>query len=156
MKNKHGDGYIMVCVTVVILCMLLSVFVSFASAVNIVRQTERNSRVVLDNFVMQNAIDIYDSIKEGTDTIALIDEDEYISQFCSFNSLDLRGDNLYCCDEDGNEQYRLTKPVLTFITEEELKLQAEYTVIIPMYFAGLKFSEASVPITVVSRLDNKF
>ncbi len=156
MKNKRGDGYIMICVTVVILCMLLSVFVSFASAVNIVKQTERNSRVVLDSFVMQNAIDIYDSIKKGKDTITVIDADEYISEFCSFNSLDLRGNSLYCCDKDGNEQYRLTKPVLTFITEGELKLQADYTVIIPMYFAGLKVSEARVPMTVVSRLDNKF
>ena len=156
MKNKRGDGYIMICVTVVILCMLLSVFVSFASAVNIVKQTERNSRVVLDSFVMQNAIDIYDSIKKGKDTITAIDADEYISEFSSFNSLDLRGSVLYCCDKDGNELYRLTKPVLTFITEGELKLQADYTVIIPLYFAGIKVSEAQVPMTVVSRLDNKF
>ncbi len=156
MKNKHGDGYIMICVTVVILCMLISVFVSFASAVNIVKQTKRNSRVVLDSFVMQNAIDIYDSIKEGSDTIAEFDEDEYISEFCSFNSLDLRGDNLYCCDKDGNEQYWLTKPELTFIDEGELKLRADYTVVIPLYFAGIEVSKAQVPITVVSRLDNKF
>ena len=59
MKKKRGEGYISVCVLLIIVCMIISVFITFASAVNIVRQTERNSRVVLDNLVMRGAIDTY-------------------------------------------------------------------------------------------------
>lgn len=63
MINKRGDGYISTCVMIVIVCMLLSVFVTFAVSVNTVKTVERNSCVVLDSFVMKNSITIYDSIK---------------------------------------------------------------------------------------------
>ena len=155
-RNRRGEGYIPICVTVVILCMLISVFVTFASAVNIVRQTERNSRVVLDSFVMKNSIIIYNSIKQGTDITASVNQSEYISDFSLFNSLDLRGNLLYCYDEDGNEQYRLTKPTISFIQGNRLKIQVQYTIRIPLYFAGIKVSEAIIPMTVVSRFDEKF
>ncbi len=155
-KNKRGEGYITICVTVLILCMLISVFVTFASAVNIVRQTERNSRVVLDSFVMKNSIVIYNSIKQGNDLTASLNRNEYISDFSSFNSLDIRGNMLYCYDRDGNEQYRLTKPTVTFLQDKHLKVQVQYTIRIPLYFAGIKVSEAVIPMTVVSRFDDKF
>ena len=59
MKNKKGEGYVSTCVMIVVICMLLSVFVTFAVAVNTVKTVECNSRVVLDSFVMQNSIEIY-------------------------------------------------------------------------------------------------
>ena len=37
-----------------------------------------------------------------------------------------------------------------------LKIAASYTITIPLYFAGMQVSTVSVPITVESRLTNKF
>ena len=65
--NRKGEGYIDVCVLIIILCMILSVLTEAVAAVNVVKMTERNARVVLDNFVMVNAIEIFDSIKNGND-----------------------------------------------------------------------------------------
>ncbi len=155
-NNKRGEGYITICAAVVIVCMILSVFVTFASAVNIIRQTERNSRVVLDSYVMTNSIAIYDAIKQGDDYTGTLDADGYISEFSSFNSLDFRKNLLYCCDENGVEQYRLTKPTLSFVQDHHLKIQVKYNILIPLYFAGVKVTEVNVPITVVSRFDEKF
>lgn len=155
-RNKRGEGYITICVAVIILCMLISIFVTFASAVNIIKQTERNSRVVLDSYVMKNSIVIYNSIKQGNDVTASLNQNEYIFSFSSFNSLDIRGNMLYSYDEDGNEQYRLTKPTVSFIQDKHLKIQVQYTITIPLYFAGIKVSEAIVPMTAVSRFDEKF
>jgi multisubunit Na+/H+ antiporter MnhG subunit len=59
MRNKRGDGYITTCVMVVIICMLIAVFVTFTTAVSVVRMTERNSKIVLDSYVMKNSILIY-------------------------------------------------------------------------------------------------
>lgn len=156
MRNKRGEGYIPICVMVVILCMLLSVFVSFASAVNVIRQTERNARVVLDNFVMTNSIAIYDSIKNGNDSTNTLNGSEYIHAFSSFNSLDLSGGLLYRYDEDGSELYRTTQPVISFVQDKHLKVKAEFEITVPLYFAGIRVTEATVPITVISRLDEKF
>lgn len=155
-RNKCGEGYIPICVAVVILCMLISIFVTFASAVNIIRQTERNSRVVLDSYVMKNSIEIYNSIKQGGDDTAALDADEYISDFSFFNSLDFRGNVLYCCDENGSELYRISKPTLSFVQDHHLKIQVQYKITIPLYFAGVKVTEVTVPLTVVSRFDEKF
>ena len=66
-NSKRAEGHVWPCVLIVIVCMILSVFVMFADAVNVTKQTERNSRVVLDNYVMQNSIAIYNSIKQGND-----------------------------------------------------------------------------------------
>lgn len=156
LKNRCGEGYIAICVAVVILCMLISVFITFASAVNIVKQTERNSRVVLDSFVMKNSIAIYNSVKQGTDLTSAVNSNEYISDFSLYNSLDLYGNMMYCYDENGNEMYRLTKPTVSFIQDSHLKIQAQYTITIPLYFAGVKVSEAVIPLTVVSRFNEKF
>ena len=55
LKNKRGEGYVKVCVLVIVICMILSVFVTFASAVNVVRLTERNSKTVLESYLMKTA-----------------------------------------------------------------------------------------------------
>ena len=56
LKNKRGEGYVQVCVLIIVICMILSVFVTFASAVNVVRLTERNSKTVLESYLMKNSI----------------------------------------------------------------------------------------------------
>lgn len=48
LRNKRGDGYIHVCVLILVICMILSVFVTFAGAVNVVRLMQRNTKTVLD------------------------------------------------------------------------------------------------------------
>lgn len=156
MLNKKGDGYIPICILIVILCMMLAIFINFVSAVNIVRQTKRNARVVLDNYVMQNSIEIYDEIKNGNDHIEVIDTSSYINAFSSFNSLDLSDDMLYCYDDEGNELYRIMIPVISFVQEKQLKIKLEFDIIIPMYFAGIRVVEATVPVNVTSLFNEKY
>ena len=156
LKNRHGESYIKVCVIIIALCMLLSVFISFVSAVGIIRQVKRNTRVVLDSYVTQNSIEIYNSIKNGSDHTELLDSAGYISEFSSFNSLDFYGNMLYSYNVDGNEQYRLTLPTMSFIQDKQLKISVKYDITIPLYFAGVRVTEVTVPITVVSRLNEKF
>ena len=83
-KNKKGEGYIEICILVVGCCIILSVMISFVTAVGVIRQTKRNSRVVLDSFVMKNSVAIYDSVKQGEDTVYELDAEQYISELCSF------------------------------------------------------------------------
>ena len=156
MKNKRGDGYISACVMIIILCMLMAVFMTFAFAVNMIRISERNARIVLDSFVMKNSIEIYNSLKNGNDYTEFLDNSEYISEFSSYNSLDLSGNLLYSYDEDGNELYRTTKPRIVFTEEKSLKIAAEYSMTVPLYFAGVRVTEVTVPIKAVSKFNDKF
>ena len=156
MKNRRGDGYIGTCVMILILCMILSIFIEFVATVNVIRISERNARIVLDSFVMENSIEIYDSIKTGTDFTEVVDVEQYISKYSEYNSLDFNGNMLYCCGDDGEELYRQTIPTVQLIEENRLKIIAEYTITVPLYFAGHQVTEVTVPITVTSKFNPKF
>ena len=155
MKNKRGAGYIGTCVMILILCMILSIFIEFVATVNVIRISERNARIVLDSFVMENSIEIYDSIKTGTDFTEVVDVEQYISKYSEYNSLDFNGNMLYCCGDDGEELYRQTIPTVQLIEENRLKIIAEYTITVPLYSAGQQVTEVTVPITVTSKFNPK-
>ena len=156
MKNKRGEGYVSVCVLLIIVCMILSVFVTFASAVNVVKMTERNSRVVLDNLVMRGAIDTYQSIKKGNDENALIDSQEYIDELCEFCTFEKAAHFLYHKDANGKDEFRITYPQVGYSVTKKLKYYVSYTVYVPVYFCGIKVNTAEIPITVESKYTEKF
>ena len=156
MKKKNGTGCIDICVMIIVLCSILSVLITYVSAVNVIQINKRNARIVLDSFVMENSIEIYDSIKNGNDITDAVDTEKYINSLCSYNSLDFRGNMLYCVDENGNQKYRMTAPYLILTEGNRLKLAAKYEITVPLYFAGIRIHEAKVPITVESKLKDKF
>ena len=156
LKNKRGDGYIQACVMILILCMLIAVCLTFVTAVNTIRVVERNARIVLDSFVMENSIIIYDSIKNGHDFTEAVDASLFRAKLADYNDLTQSGRYYYHYDPDGDPDYRITAPVLTMTQTNSLKIAANYTITIPLYFAGMQVSTVSVPITVESRLTNKF
>ena len=156
MGNKRGEGYVQVCVLVLILCLILSVFLTFVYAVNFVRITERNAETVLENYVMKNSIRIYNSIKQGTNETDAIDAGEYVSDltsFCTFNKI---RDRLYHYDGDGNVDYYISEPTVRFAERNKLKLIVTYTTYVPIYFAGTQVTTATIPVTVKLNLEGKF
>ena len=154
--NKRGEGYIQVCVMVLIICMLIAVCLTFTSTVHTIRVVQRNAQIVLDSFVMENAILIYDSIKNGHDFTEAVDVSQFRTKLADYNDLTKSGAYYYHYDPDGNLDYRITAPVLSMTQTNSLKIAANYTITIPLYFAGMQISTVSVPITVESRLTNKF
>lgn len=156
MRNKRGDGYITTCVMVVIVCMLIAVFVTFTTAVSVVRMTEKNSRIVLDSFVMKNSILIYDSIKNGNDYTVELNENVYIEDLCDFCTFEKSGSFLYAYSSDRKLKYKISKPTVSFSTEGTLKVYASYTVYVPIAFGGVVIDTAEIPITVESKFNEKF
>ena len=156
LKNKRGDGYIQACVMILILCLLIAVYLTFATTVNTIRVVECNVRIVLDSFVMENSIIIYDSIKNGHDFTEAVDVSRFQAKLADYNNLMKSGAYYYHYDPDRDLDYRITTPVLSMTQTNSLKIAADYTITIPLYFAGMQISTVSVPITVESRLTNKF
>ena len=156
MGNKRGEGYVQVCVLVLTLCLILSVFLTFVYAVNFVRITERNAETVRESYVMKNSIRIYNSIKQGTNETDAIDAGEYITDltsFCTFNKI---RDRLYHYDGDGNVDYYISEPTVRFAERNKLKLIVTYTTYVPIYFAGTQVTTATIPVTVKLNLEGKF
>ena len=156
LKNKRGEGYIQACIMILILCILIAVCLTFATTVNTIRVVERNVRIVLDSFVMENSIIIYDSIKNGHDFTEAVDVSQFRIKLADYN--DLTQSRQYYChyDPDGNLDYRITAPVLSMTQTNSLKIAANYTITIPLYFAGIQVTQVSIPVTVESKWTDKF
>mgnify|MGYP000980186695 CR=1 FL=1 len=156
LKNKRGEGYIFPCLMIVVVCMILSILIFFASSVSVVRITEKNSKIVLDSYVMQNSIQIYNSIKQGNDYTEALDRNDYIVALCDFCNLAKIGSYLYAYNDDGSLKYRMTLPIITFWEENSLKIQLSYTLYVPIWFDGRITQYAVIPVTVQSSFKEKF
>ena len=156
LKNKRGDGYFQACVMILILCMLIAVCLTFVTAVNTIRVVERNARIVLDSFVMENSIIIYDSIKNGHDFTEAVDVSRFQAKLADYNNLTKSGAYYYHYDADGDLDYRISTPYLSMIQTNSLKIAANYTITIPIYFAGIQVTQVSIPVTIESKWTDKF
>jgi len=156
LKNKRGEGYVQVCVLIIVICMILSVFVTFASAVNVVRLTERNSKTVLESYLMKNSIEIYDSIKQGNNDADSLNANVYISDLSDFCTFVKIGNYYYHKDENGRTEYYISKPTVGFTETGKLKLYVSYNLYIPIYFDNVRIKTAKIPITVKIDLNEKF
>lgn len=154
-KNSRGEGYISTCVMVVAVCMILSAFVAFAGAVNVVRLVERNSKTVMESFITENSIDIYNSIKQGNNVVDEVSAAEYRSELADFCTFVSRGALYYHYGEDGRTEYYITRPEVT-IDEGKLKLEISYTLYVPIYFNNIRTGTARIPMTVKVNLDERF
>lgn len=156
LRNKRGDGYVFPCVMIVVICMMLSVFIFFAGVVNMVRITQENTKIILDSYVMKSSIEIYNSIKQGSDYTDVLDQNVYIDDLCNFCSLAKSSYFLYAYDEDGQIKYMMTRPTIIFQEENTLKIELRYTLYVPVRFNGNIVRYAVIPVTVDSSFSEKF
>ncbi len=156
MRKKSGEGCIEICILVIAFSIILSVMITFVTTVGVIKQTKRNTRLVLDSFIMKNTVSIYDSVKNGNDYTESIDNEGYIDRLCSFVVLVKENGILCKYDENGEKQYWLTEPELNFTEEKSMKIKVGYTITVPMFFAGIRVSYVNIPIEVVSTYNNKF
>lgn len=132
---------------------MIFTYAASISKVNLIRE---NTKVVLDSFLTQNSTEIYNSIKQGNDYIEVIDTEEFRISLISFCTLETEDGMLYSYDADGKELYHITEPVLSFREANELEFIVNYTISIPLWFAGHQCPSANIPIEVTSILTEKF
>lgn len=155
-RNKRAFSYVQICVLVLVLCFMLTVFLAVVYAVNSVRLMEKNAHTVLESYVMANAVEIYNSIKQGSDETSTLDSSKYIGELKDFCALHDQRPYLYHYGEDNRYDYYISQPTVSFSEIGKLRIQVSFTVYVPMYFAGVKVATAAVPVTVRTNLEGKF
>ena len=155
LNNKRGSSYFTPCVVILVIAMILSVVLFYATTKSTIETTRDNTKRVLDSYVMKHSIDIYSSIKQGSDFTEDIENSFYISSVSLELSLDFDGEYLYTVGEDGDVVYRMTPPDVSFRTDRTLQLQADYELELPVRFAGEIIYWFTVPVTVGSSLTLK-
>ena len=155
LNNKRGSSYFTPCVVILVIAMILSVVLFYATTKSTIETTRDNTKRVLDSYVMKHSIDIYNSIKQGSDFTEDIENSFYISSVSSELSLDYGTGYLYTVDANGEIIYRMTNPNVTYRVDNTLKLEASYDLQMPVRFAGEIIYWFTVPITVGSSLTLK-
>jgi len=156
MRNKRAEGYVRTAVMILIFCIGIAVFMSFVTAVNIVRISKRNTYKVIDGYVTEKSIESFNSIKTGTDYTEQLDIENFIEYFCEYNAMTKIGSELIAKTQDGKEKYRVKNLNLSFIKDKTLKLQVDYVIIIPVSFGDFNIFKAEVPISIKSKYTDKF
>ena len=136
--------------------MIFAMIFTYSASISKVNLMRENTKVVLDSFLTQNSTEIYNSIKQGNDYTEVIDTEEFRTSLITFCTLEIEDGMLYSYDADGKELYHITEPVLSFREANELELVVNYTISIPLWFAGHQFPSANIPIEVTSILTEKF
>ena len=136
--------------------MIFAMIFTYSASISKVNLMRENTKVVLDSFLTQNSTEIYNSIKQGNDYTEVIDTEEFRTSLISFCTLEIEDGMLYSYDADGKELYHITEPVLSFREANELEFVVNYTISIPLWFAGHQFPSANIPIEVTSILTEKF
>ncbi len=155
LKNRRGSSYFTPCVVVLVLAMILSVVLFYATTKSTIETTRDNTRRVLDSYVMKHSIEIYNNIKQGNDFTEDIENSFYLSAVSSELSLDSSTGYLYTVDANGDIVYRMTNPNVTYKVDNTLQLKASYDLQIPVWFAGKIIYWFTVPVTVGSSLTLK-
>lgn len=148
--------YIKTAVIVLITAMILSLVLTYASIMTIVQTTKSNTERVLDSFVIENSIFIFDSIKKGNDFTNAISTEDFINGFSADCTLDNDGSYFYNIDGNGRYIYKLTIPQTTFTVNNTLNLTCRLDILIPIHFAGKQVSEIRIPVTVKSSYNLKY
>ena len=155
-KNKRAEGYVRTCIMIFIFCIGIAVFTSLLLAVNTVRVSKRNTYKVIDGYVTVKSIEAFNSIKTSNDYIENLDEDDFIEYFCEYNDMTKNGNTLIAKTDSGYEKYRVTDLQLSYILDNTLKLQVDYIITVPISFGDFEVFNAEVPITIKSKLTDKF
>lgn len=153
--NSKGEAYPLVCAMIVVILMIFSVILTYASVITKVNVMKSNTEIVFDSFIANNSIKIYANIKQGNNAMNGIDAEgfnELLKNFCTFDE----NENLYYnSDAEGKKQFSITKPVITYIEDEKLELKVSYTMYVPLTFSGKTITTAQIPITITSALNAK-
>lgn len=154
MNNKKGFSYILVCVIILVVCLLLSVGIYYASVFHLVRQEKERNSIILDSMVTKYATENYDALKQGMEYKNIIDRQTLVNR--SYSELGFTNTATQTLKKaNGKTEYTVTRPVVTATLGNTFGVEVSYSIKIPFELFGKKFTDITVPIRIESRFAQK-
>lgn len=150
LKNRKAEGYVTVCIITVCVCMILSVTLSFISAVAAVNASKRQVKQALDGFVAGQSIDIYNGVKSYSELVSVLDSEGFTEALCDYAGLQNNGDTLT------GAGYEMKNMTFEFRENDRLNYIIKYTLKTPVSLGNIKIIYAEVPIKVTGVFYYKF
>ena len=149
--NKSGLSYIQTAVIILIAVMLFSVVFTYVSLMVTISRTRDDTQRVLDSFIIENASEIYVSVKNGNNTtLSTTYDTRFKALVASELGLTQSGSAMYSETADKNIIFYYNNPVTTNIRSDVLELSTSFEIVLPVSFAGNKLFDLTVPVEVNS------
>lgn len=152
-KFKEGAAYLKSAFITLFICILIMLIMTFWSAVANIQSFKSSARTVLDAYVSEKSIKIFDEIKDSKDNIISFSADDYNQRLVSFCGFTDSGGHFEKLNPD--LIYSVSIPSLT-VDNSELNMKMECTVTVPLYFCGVQISNAVAPISINSSFEDIF
>lgn len=149
-KNRKAEGYISVCIITVAVCMLLSLTLSFLSAVTAVKASKRQVRTALDGFVTKQSIEIYNGVKSYSELVSSLDSAGFTEALCDYAGLQNNGNTLT------GAGYEIKNLTFGFRETDRLNYIVKYTLKTPVSLGNINITYAEVPVKVTGVFYYKF
>ena len=154
MNNKKGFSYILVCTIILVVCMLLSVGIYYASVFHLVRQEKERNTIILDSMVTKYATENYDALKQGVAFKNVIDREILVSR--SYSELGFKNATTQILKKtNGETEYTVTRPTVTATLGNTFGVEVSYSIKIPFEMFGKTFTDITVPVKIESRFTQK-
>ncbi len=155
-SNKSGFSTIQWAIMIIVLVTVLVFTVYYAATVSNAAAQRQKAKTALDEYLQTNAIRIYSEVKQKDDYT----EEEYVEEYIEFlaraDNLTKESDRLVSYSESGATRYYMTIPQMTFLEDFTPKFIVEYTISLPVAFAGSNMIWVDIPMTIESRFIPKF
>ncbi len=143
-------------VIVLIIAMILSLVLTYASIMTVVQKTKDDTERVLQSYVTQNSMPIYNSLKNGNDYIPSVNVNYFMIKYKEYGgTFATDGDFLYNENINGGYVYKISNPTVSFSKANSLTLYANTNLYFPIEFAGKKISDLVIPIKVKTSFNLK-
>ena len=150
---KKGSGYITSAFITLFVCLLILLLMTFWSAVANVQSFKGSARNVLDTYVGETSVGIFDGLKNSDDRVFSFNSSAYNEKLIEFCGLTEDGGTLKKYNPD--LLYTVSVPTLSVDTAE-LNIKMECTVTVPLYFCGIKISDAVADVSINSFYEDIF
>lgn len=156
LAGKQGFSHIQWTILIIILCIIMAFVLSYILSISTAAAQKGSAKHVLDQYIEQNAIDIYSQVKVNDDYTAGLLVSRYIDDLIQACGLEEVDGKLQLKAADGNVVYALTKPQMFFEEDYTPKVRVSYTMFVPLEFNGTKVVWVDIPISITSRFLPKF
>lgn len=154
--SQEGNINIMTCFLVLGICMIWSVLMYFLMNVSVAQAQRKSAEQILDQYVQNNGIWIYNQVKEHSDKTDELMTEEYLNSLVLQQGLEPDANGVYCAySADRMLRYKVGDVQLQYIEDGVPKIQLTYTLHIPVIILGNAYW-VEIPAHAYSRFNPKF
>lgn len=154
--SQDGSINVMTCFWVLAICMIWTVLLYFLMNVSVAQAQRKSAEQILDQYIQNNGIWIYNQVKAHSDKTDELLTEEYLNRLILQQGLELEADGTYCSyAANRTPRYKVKDVELQYIEDNMAKIQLTYTLHIPVIILGNAYW-VEIPAHAYSRFNPKF